>query len=134
MELLETQDPEKKKLIETSERHKRALEKEVQGLSQQTDRILKNALVIGGTLALTYLVISSVSTKRKKKKKKLAQAAAMASGQTLATVEEQDDDTPSLLVQVGKKIIDQASLVLLDIAREKVSEYLANRKKQDENS
>ena len=72
MELLETQDPDKKKLIETSDRHKRAMEKELSDLTEKTDRVLKNALIIGGSLALTFLVISALSKKRKKKKKKLA--------------------------------------------------------------
>ncbi len=37
MELLESQDPDKKKLIETSERHRRALEKQVNELGAKTD-------------------------------------------------------------------------------------------------
>lgn len=132
MELLETQDPEKKKLIETSDRHKRALEKEVKSLTEKTDRFLTNALIIGGSLALTYFVISSFSGGKRKKKKKMMKAQA-AAGEGAEELEE-DDDGPSVLGQVGTRILNQASLMLLDIAKEKLSEYLQSRKKVDENS
>ena len=53
MELLETQSPERRKLLETSERHKRELEKEVKSVSEKTEKAITNALIIGGSLALT---------------------------------------------------------------------------------
>lgn len=133
MELLEGQDPEKKKLIESSDRHKRALEKEVKSLTEKTDRFLTNALIIGGSLALTYFVISSFSGGKRKKKKKILKAQA-AAGEGTEELEEEEDDGPSVLGQVGTRILNQASLMLLDIAKEKISEYLQSRKKADENS
>ena len=45
MELLETQDPEKKRLIETSDRHKHELEKEVKSISDKTERVVKNVII-----------------------------------------------------------------------------------------
>lgn len=135
MELLETQDPEKKRLIETSDRHKRAMEKELGDLTTKTDKMLKNALIIGGSLALTFLLISAISKGRKKKKRKLAQAAAAASGEPIApTPEEDDDDEPSVLSKVGTQLLNQASVILLDLARQKLNEYLASRKTTDEHS
>lgn len=136
MELLETQDPEKKKLIETSDRHKRAMEKELQDLTQKTDRALKNALIIGGSLALTFLVVSALSRRRRKKKKKLAAAAAVEAGigSENAEVAEEEDDGPSVLGQVGTQLLNQASVILLDIARQKLKEYLATRKVPDADS
>ena len=70
MELLESQDPEKKRLIETSERHKRALEKEVSEITEKTDKMLTNALIIGGSLLATYFVVSAFSGGSKKKKRR----------------------------------------------------------------
>ncbi len=130
MELLETQDPEKKRLIETSDRHKRAMEKEIGDLTQKTDQILKNTLIIGGSLLVTFFVISALSKKRKKKKKKISQAEAAKTGEGLdPAVEEEVDDGPSVLGQVGTQLLNQASLMVLDIARQKLSEYLATRNK-----
>lgn len=135
MELLETQDPDRKKLIESSENHKRALEKEFNQLSIKKDRMLTNALFIGGTLALTYLVIATLSKKRKKKKEK----ALKLDGSNDKTIvnnitEDEKDKTTSLLTQIGTSILTSASMMLLDLAREKLSEYLESRKHHDEPS
>ena len=133
MELLESQDPEKKKLIESSDRHKKALEKELGEMKEKTDRMLTNALIIGGTLAVTYFVISSISKRKKKKKKnKLVQAHAN-EAETVEDTEEEDTG-PSLMGQIGTRLLNEATAVLLDLAKEKLAEYLASRKKTDENS
>ena len=132
MELLESQDPERIKLIETSERHKRALEKDVHDLTKKTEQMITNILIIGGSLALTYFVISSLSTKRKKKKNKVTtgQADAMAGLDT----EEEEDHQPSVISQIGTRVLSQATVMILEIAKEKLFEYLESRKKADENS
>ena len=70
MELLETQDPEKRKLLETSNRHRQEMEREIKDISQKTEKVLKNALIIGGALALTYIVVNQLSSSKTKKKKK----------------------------------------------------------------
>jgi hypothetical protein len=133
MELLEGQDPEKKKLIETSDRHKRALEKEVKDLTQKTERVFTNALIIGGSLALTYFVISSISSRKKKKKKKLAQAQAAAVDGASTEVEEEDHG-PSVVSEIGTRVLNQATLMILEIAKDKLFEYLESRKQSNENS
>lgn len=133
MELLETQDPEKRRLIETSERHRRELEKEVKGMAQKTERVLTNALVIGGALALTYLAVTQFTKKSKTKKIKKKQAAP----EVAASAEEHEvheSSGPSLLQQIGTKLMDQATIILLDIARQKLAEYMQNRKTEDEPS
>lgn len=132
MELLESQDPEKKKLIETSDRHKRALEKEVSALTQKADKMVTNALIIGGSLALTYFLISSISSSRKKKKKnkQKAQGKAMEGDEEMS----EEDHNPSILGQIGTRVLNEASVILLDIAKEKLAEYLESRKNTDENS
>jgi flagellar basal body-associated protein FliL len=132
MESLEPKDPDKRRLIEVSEHHKRELEKEVRSMSEKTEKMLINGLIIGGSLAITYFIISQWGTsKSKKKKKKAKEKAAEITSET-----EADDAlvTPSLISQIGNNVINQASLILLDIAKEKLLEYLESRKKGDENS
>ncbi len=133
MELLETQDPEKKRLIEASDRHMHELEKEVHALTEKTSKVLTNALIIGGSLALTYFVISSLSSRKKKRKKKNI-AGAQTAGQDDAGEMEEEDSSPSVLAQIGTRVLNQATVMLLDIAKEKLFEYLESRKKADENS
>jgi hypothetical protein len=128
MELLETQDPEKKKLIESSDRHKRELQKELNSISDKTETTLKNALIIGGTLAVSYLIISQISSRKKKKNAKNKAL----NNPTNETIESFETSTtaPSFLSQLGENLATQATLILLDIAKEKLAEYLSNRKTQ----
>ena len=131
MELLETQDPEKKKLIEASERHKRELEKEVHEMSDKTERTLKNALIIGGTLAVVYLIVSNINTTKKKRKKLKADVNAGAAIED-AEDEEAEESTASaassFISQVGERLTAQATAMLLEMAKDKLAEYLNKRK------
>lgn len=129
MELLETQDPERKKLIETSDRHKRELEKEVKAISDKTEKALKNALVIGGALALTYFAISQL-TKAKSKRKKTNEVKKIDEDETVSS----EPSPPSFISQLGDRIVGQATVVLLDIAKDMLMEYLDSRKKKNEDS
>jgi len=128
MELLETQDPEKKRLIESSLRHKHEMEREVKDLSDRSEKMLKNALIIGGALALTYVVVNQLSSRKVKKKK--------AKPAKVATVEVEDEQEyePSMLSQMGDKLVNTATLFLLDLAKEKLNDFLQNKKLKDENS
>ena len=138
MEILEKQDPEKRKLIETSDRHRKEIEKEVTDLSERTEKVLKNALIIGGALALTYLAVSQLSSSKKKKKKVKAKAKPLT---TPEAEEDDEDENPmfagietSLISQIGTKVVNTATLMLLDMAKEKLSEFLQSQKSKDENS
>jgi len=129
MELLETQDPDKKKLLETSNRHRQEMEREIKDISQKTEKVLKNALIIGGALALTYIVVSQLSSSKSKKKK------SRKSGEIENSMDEEPvDQSPSLLSKMGDKAMNMATVLLLDLAKEKLSEYLQHRKSKDENS
>ena len=133
MELLETQDPEKKKLLETSERHRRELEKGVQDISQRTERVLTNALIVGGVLALSYFAVSQFSKSKSKKKKHKKEGVPSNSDGKVDTIETEVavDTSPSLLSEIGTKVINQATLILIELAKERLMEYLQSRKKND---
>lgn len=129
MELLETQSPERKKLIETSERHKKELEKEMKGVSDKTEKAITNALIIGGSLALTYFVVSQLTKSKKTKVKRVK--AKTTSLQDDEETEVESHSVPSLVSQISEKLISQASIILLDLAKEKLSEYLTKRKNEN---
>ena len=136
MELLEGQDPEKKRLIEASDRHKRALEKEVTDLTQKTEKMLTNAVIIGGSLALTYFVVSSLwggKKRRKKKSKKSKGAVSIPDNDNGVDELTAQPQTPTIIGEIGTKVLNHATVLLLDIAKDKLFEYL-QRKKADENS
>lgn len=136
MELLETQDPEKRKLIETSERHRHELERELKDISDRGEKTLKNALIIGGVLAVTYFAFTQFSSRKKKKKAaKATSAAAPAATSTSAAIQEDDeDDTPSLASAVGDRLLNVATVFLVDLAKEKLSDFLKNKKVPDDDT
>ncbi|UXE66137.1 MAG: hypothetical protein KA713_17015 [Chryseotalea sp. WA131a] len=133
MELLETQNPERKKLLETSERHKRELEKEVKDMSDKTEKVLKNALIIGGALAVTYLLVSQLGSGKKKKKSK-AKIQLQAAPAPIDQMVEEEEETPSAFSAIGAKIADTATVMLLDIAKEALSEFLKTRQQKNADS
>lgn len=130
MELLETQDPDKKKLIEDSERHKRQLEQEIDGIGERTQRILTNALIIGGVLALSYLVVSQLTGGRSRKAKNKKKGSNNGAVDEPAAEEVEVEEKSNLLAEIGNKVINQATIILIDIAREKLMDYLESRKKE----
>jgi len=134
MELLETQDPDKKRLIETSDRHKHELEMEVKAISENTERMVKNAVIIGGTLAITYLIVSSLSSSGKKKVSRTSKV-------DLKQISDDDSATtsysytpPTIFSQISERIASQATAFLLELAKDKLNEYLSNRRVRNENS
>jgi len=123
MEFLETQDPEKKKLLETSHSHRQEMTRELKDISEKSEKVLRNALIIGGVLSLTYLVVNQLLSSKTKKKK-----AKKESADENSAAEENLVEPPSLLSKMGDKAINMATLFLLDLAKEKLSEYLQHRK------
>jgi hypothetical protein len=129
MEFLETQDPEKRRLIETSNRHRQEMEREIKDISQKTEKVLKNALIIGGSLALTYIVFNQLSSSKKRKKKQKTDKEI-----DNLDSEEPADQSPSMVSQIGSKALNMATVLLLDLAKDKLSDYLQHRKSKDNGS
>lgn len=133
---LETDDPVKSTLLKKSARYRDELEEEAKVISERTEKIIKNAVIIGGSLALAYFLYNQFSTSKKKKskvrKEKPVQAASLAAG--IEEDEEEETSSPNkVLSQIGAALISQASVFLLSMAKEKLSEYLqaqAEKKKE----
>ena len=131
----ETDDPVKSKLLSQSARYREDLEEEAKEITERTEKLLKNAIVIGGSLALAYFAYKQFSgVKGKKNKVKKTRNAA---------VEVEGDDNEEVasspnrvLSNIGSALISQASVFLLSLAKEKLAEYLQSQteKKKDEHS
>jgi FtsZ-interacting cell division protein ZipA len=132
----ETDDPIKGTLLKKSAQYRDELEEEAKVISERTEKIIKNAVIIGGSLALAYFLYNQFSTSRKKKskarKEKPVQASSLAAG--IEEDEEEETSSPNkVLSQIGAALISQASVFLLSMAKEKLSEYLqaqAEKKKE----
>lgn len=133
MEILEKQDPEKRRLMDEAKKHKDNLKSEVRLVSEQTEKVITNALIIGGALTLTYLLISGLSgSKSKKKKAKTIKLVAQPKSEASNEAVEESDGGDSILSQIGNKIASEATVFLLNIAKEKLNEYLQSRKTESE--
>jgi hypothetical protein len=121
---METDDPVKSQLLQRSTQYREDFEDEVKEISDRTEKVLTNALVIGGSLALTYFLYSQLSGSSSKKKHKVKKA--KASG-VVAEVDEEEEEPSGpgqIISQIGTALVSQASVFLLSMAKEKLSEYL----------
>lgn len=121
---------EKNRLIEDSLRHKKELKKQVNSITKNTQEFTNNALVIGGALVLTYLAVRQFSAVKSKKKRAKEKVNSDAEG----LVPKSNNTDTSFFSQIGDTLITHATIILLDLAKEKLSAYLENRKIKDENS
>lgn len=126
MELLESNDM-KSELLRKSAKHREALEDEVKDISARTEKIVTNALIIGGALALTYFLVREFSGSKKKVKTKIKTKVKKAQ---VATAGEEEDDEEvessgnNMMAQIGTALASQATAILLSIAKEKLAAYL----------
>lgn len=138
MELMETDDPVKSRLLKQTSKYREDLEDEAKDISEKTEKMITNALIIGGSLALTYFVYKQFSGSSKSKKKTKIKKVKVV--QPDNDVEEEVEEAPSgpsaIVSQIGTALVSQASMFLLSMAKEKLSEYLQNQsqKKADEHS
>lgn len=133
MELLETDDPIKSQLLKKSAQHREELEQDVQLISERTQKVITNALVIGGALALTYFVVSRFSGSGKKSKSKTRKIKVVnAAPVSEAEVESAVPSAPGFVSQIGTALASQASVFLLSLAKEKLAEYLESQSAKKE--
>jgi FtsZ-interacting cell division protein ZipA len=132
----EADDLIKSTLLKKSAQYREDLEEEAKVISDRTEKIIRNAVIVGGSLALAYFLYTSFSSSKKKKskakKEKSMQAVASTTGVEMD--EEEEESSPNrVLSQIGTALISQASVFLLSMAKDKLSEYLqaqAEKKKE----
>lgn len=121
-------DPEKKRLTEEVARRKAELDKATGFLPGRTDKVIRNALIIGGALAASYLVFRAVSKYRKKNKS--------VSDDPLkpAPIPSASSGASDFLAQIGNRVAQEATLFLLRLAKEKLTEWIESKQSRDGNS
>lgn len=117
-------DDIKMELLKRSAKHREDLENEVRLLSARTETILTNALIIGGTLAASYFIVRQLTGKSRKPKRSRAKAVTVMPAVSKAEPEQEADDSPGVLSQIGTALASQATVFLLGLAKEKLAEYL----------
>ena len=136
MHLRESKDP-KEELLKKSAKHRQELVEEVRLISERTEKVITNALIIGGTLAAAYFLMRQFSGSSSKKKKtvvpKIKLVKAKEENGETEVVEE--PSAPGIVTQIGTALASQATVFLLSIAKEKLMEYLESQfEKKDKNN
>jgi ABC-type microcin C transport system duplicated ATPase subunit YejF len=119
MELLETND-DKDLLVKQTEKYKQQLNDEFKSVTQNTEKIVTNVIIIGGTLAVTYVfarMFFKSKSKRKARKKFKAEDA------DIETTPVQKNE-PGVVSKIGSALAAQATVFLLNLAKDKLSAYL----------
>ena len=88
--------------------------------------LVPDAVVIGGTLLVTYFLVRQFTkSKNKKRAKKLKIVkdtdANVEAGASIL------DSSPGIVSQIGSALAAQATVFLLDLAKDKLSSYLETR-------
>lgn len=133
---LETDDPIKSSLLKKSSQYREDLEEEAKEISDRTEKIITNALIIGGALALTYFAYKQFSGGSKKKKSKVNKIKVV--GATPVETEgetnlEEESGPSKIITQIGTALVSQASVFLLSMAKDKLTEYLQAQEKKKAN-
>lgn len=126
MELLETND-DKDLLVKQTEKYKKQLNEEFKSISQNTEKIVTKAVIIGGTLAVTYVVARMFfksSSKRKSRKKFQALNADVEATEGASV---QKDSEPGVVSQIGSALAAQATVFLLSLAKDKLAAYIQSQ-------
>ena len=125
----QSNDP-KEELLKKSERYRQELKDEVRMISDRTETIVKNALIIGGTLAAAYFLMRQLSGSSPRRKKKVATpkikiVKATEGNEETETIEE--PSAPGVVSQIGTALASQATVFLLSLAKEKLMQYLESQ-------
>jgi hypothetical protein len=133
---LETDDPVKGQLLQKSAHHRELLKEEVKLISERSEKIITNALVIGGALALTYFLVGYLSDADKKQKLKPRKIKLVQGNEEKDSSIESthEPEEAGIVSQIGAVLVAQATGFLLSIAREKLAEYLQSQSVKKENT
>jgi hypothetical protein len=127
MELMDG-DNMKRALLRKSAQHRQEIEGDMKLITDNTEKMITNALIIGGSLALTYFLVRQFSGSSKKKSKNKAQKIRVVQDSPQsAEVETVESSSPGMVTQLGAALASQASVFLLNLAKEKLMEYLEER-------
>lgn len=136
MKGMETDDLVKSQLLQKAAQQRQEIESEMLELTDRTEKVLTNALIIGGALALYFLVRGFASSKKKKARKGKAKAKSTETDVAEENEVYEESGPSRILSQIGTAVASQATVLLLDLAKEKLMEFLhaQAQKKANENS
>lgn len=103
----------------------------VEKTSPDTQRIIKTALIVGGTLAASWFIFRLIRSSSKKKNK-TTDAVAPVPAVEAAPIQEAAPASGDILSAIGDRVAKEATIFLLNLAREKIEAWLASKRTADE--
>jgi hypothetical protein len=137
MELLDSDDPVKGQLLRKSAHHREQLEEDVKLISERTEKIITNALIIGGALAAAYFIVSRFSRTKSREKAKIKKVKIVKDdGDKTQEVVLADEEPlqPGVFSQIGSALASQATILLLSLAKEKLAEFMQSQSPKKESA
>lgn len=124
----------KKQLLKQSVLYKEEFEEEFKLIKNRTDDLLKKVLVIGGSLAVTYLLFRQLSnSKRKQKRVRKNIDINPDEGTTEDVIFSQPPSQFALIAsEIGANLANQATSFLLQVAKDKLMELLQPKETNQE--
>lgn len=121
----------KSELLKKSAKHRQQIEDEVKLISERTEKVLTNTLIIGGSLAAAYFLVRAIAggsskSKKSKRKVKIVKASAVPERVVQAEVVA-EPSAPGIVSQIGTVLASQAVTLLLNVAKEKLADYLREK-------
>lgn len=126
MELLE--NDQKRLLLKKTAKHRQDMADDARIVSERTEKIMTNTLIISGALLATYLIVRQFSKsepKDKSKKVKLIHVPVNAQQH-----EQSEPSSPGIASQIGSVLTHQATTFLLNYAKDKLMQFLQSQKAQ----
>lgn len=128
---MELTDDIKRELIKKSARQRAELQDEVKLFSERTEKMITNALVVGGALALTYVVVKQFTKSKKKKSKGRKIKVVHAQPHEEVEYVTEEPRGSSFLTDIGSAIAGNVTAFLLTLAKEKLIEYLQSQSQKE---
>lgn len=127
MELLESERPGQRDI------HMRSLPSSgpIEKNSTDTERIVRTALIVGGTLAASWLVLRLIQRYGKSKKPKEIPVTD-ASLPEPAPVQATASSSNSIMAAIGDRVAREATIFVLNLAREKIAAWIESKRSADE--
>jgi len=112
MKAMETDDLVKSQLLQKAAQQRQEIESEMHEITDRTEKVLTNALIIGGALALTYFLVRGFSAKKKRKARK-AKAKAKATGVDDAEeTEVYEESGPAVTLTKRRKSVKKRAITI----------------------
>ena len=133
MKMSDSHSQQKKDLMSASEQYKDDIRESLKAMGESLGETGKNAIMITGALVGGYLLYRLIrpSDSPSKKKTKILQIPAGEISSSASIESRQASEEQGFIDKLGQKVMEEAALFLLALAKEKLLDYLNKEEEND---